>query len=358
MDSLSFAAAGISVSVDLTVGHIAALEIEREGRRLAPLHRAPWVDEPDTWPADIAAGLARLSGDFLCAPFSANDIDPAPGHGWPGNSRWEVVDSAPVEGGWRAHLRLARPVMGAVVEKLLTLRDGHPFLYQEHAFIGGEGRLPAAHHPMTRMAGRGSLSFSPKRLALTLDQPLEPGRHALAYPARIQDLGAFPARDGGTVDLAAWPLGSRNEDFLTLIEAAHGGFGWTAVARDAEADLLLVLKDPADLPITMLWISNGGRDQAPWNGRHVGVLGVEDGRTAVGHAASLGDNPLARLGVPTAFDLVPDGRVSFRHVIGAVPWSGRAPRSLAADGATLVAAGEGAEAALPFDRAFLGKPAP
>ena len=92
----------------------------------------------------------------------------------------------------------------------------------------------------------------------------------------------------------------RREDFITLVEADHGGPGWTALARHAEQDLVLVLKNPVELPVTMLWFSNGGRDYAPWSGRHVGVLGIEDGRAAVGHAASLGDNWLKQEGVATA----------------------------------------------------------
>jgi hypothetical protein len=117
----------------------------------------------------------------------------------------------------------------------------------------------------------------------------------------------------------------RHEDFVTLVEAGHGGPGWTAVARRAEKDLVLVLKNPADLPVTMLWISNGGRDYAPWNGRHRGVLGIEDGRAAIGHAASLGDNWLKREGVPTAFDLAEGRRIAFRQVVGAVPLDGGEP---------------------------------
>ena len=51
--------------------------------------------------------------------------------------------------------------------------------------------------------------------------------------------------------------------------------------------MALMLKNPAQLPVTMLWFSNGGRSYAPWNGRHRDVLGVEDGCTwsLYGHAA-------------------------------------------------------------------------
>lgn len=361
MDLTTIRARGISVSVDLAVGHLADLVVDMDGRRLRPLHRAPWIDEPrELFPENLPEGVMRLSGDFLCAPFSRSDVEHAPLHGWPANSAWDVLDSRAVEDGWRAAFRLGRKVMGATVEKTLTVRDGHPFLYQEHAFSGGSGAISVAHHAMTVMKGGGRLAFSPKRLAATPDDPPESdparGRSLLAYPARTADLAHFPAAGGGTVDLTRYSMDRRHEDFVTLVEADHGGPGWAAVAREAENDLVLVLKNPADLPVTMLWISNGGRDYAPWNGRHRGVLGIEDGRTAVGHAASLGDNWLKREGVATAFELAQGGSVTFRQVIGAVPLSGGEPPSdiTVAEGRLRIAGASANEAwDLPFDSGFL-----
>lgn len=360
MDTVTFKARGISVSVDTAVGHIADLTIEADGRLLKPLHRAPWIDEPrETMPQGLPDGVTRLSGDFLCAPFSRSNIEEAPLHGWPANSPWDLIDSSATADGWRATFRLQRAVMGATVEKILTLRDGHPFLYQEHAFIGGDGAISVAHHPMTAMREGGHLAFSPKRVAVTDGDPLEPdparGSYLLAYPARSEDLRHFPGKDGATVDLTDYRMDRRHEDFVTLVEAGHGGPGWTAVTRTAEKDVVLILKNPAELPITMLWISNGGRDYAPWNGRHRGVLGVEDGRTAVGHAASLGDNWLKREGVTTAFELGPDRRVAFRHVIGAVPAAtGKAVHDVsAATGQLRVTTTAGAVLDVPYDAQFL-----
>lgn len=360
MNRFDVGAEGISVTIDLDIGHIADLSIHTDGRVLRPLHRAPWIDEPATRISDWSPGTKGLSGDFLCAPFSASDVEEAPLHGWSANSRWQVVETLALPDGARATLRLERTILGAVVEKTLTLRDGHPFLYQEHAFIGGSGELPAAHHPMTVMQAGGHLSFSPKRLAMTPDASLEPdpsrGRHALAYPARANDLSRFPRADGGIYDLTLYPADGRDEDFVLLVEDEHDGPGWTAVARRAEADLFLVLKNPRDLPITMLWISNGGRDYAPWNGRHRGVLGIEDGRTAVGHASSLRDNSLKQLGVPTSFVLDPQGAVRFRHVLGAAPLANglEAPVTLEArDGFLRSVFAKGDTLSVAFDDTFL-----
>jgi hypothetical protein len=269
-----------------------------------------------------------------------------------------VTENGPIEGGWRARFRLRRTVMGATVDKILTLRDGHPFLYQEHAFSGGAGAISAAHHTMTVMKEGGRFAFSPKRLAATPAKALEPdpsrGRYLLAYPARTADLSAFPTADGGATDLGDYRMDRRHEDFVTLVEADHGGPGWTAVARHAERDLVLVLKSPADLPVTMLWISNGGRDYAPWNGRHRGVIGIEDGRTAIGHAASLGDNWLKREGVATAFDLAEGRRVAFRQVIGAAADDGEPPSEVtSAPGQLHLAWPDGKTRNLAFDDTFL-----
>ncbi|UVK55613.1 hypothetical protein DBIPINDM_002153 [Mesorhizobium sp. AR02] len=358
MTTSTIKARGISVSLDLIVGHIADMVVESGGRQLKPLHRAPWVDASETLPQDLPQGTVRLSGDFLCAPFSRSDVEEAPLHGWTANSAWDVTESGATESGWRAVFRLRHEVMGASVDKIFTLIDDHPFLYQEHVFSGGSGAISVAHHPMTVMKGGGRLAFSPKRFAATLSDPLEPdparGRFMLAYPARSADLRDFPAAGGGTLDLMQYRMNDRREDFITLVEADHGGPGWTALARQAEDDLVLVLKNPAELPITMLWFSNSGRDYAPWSGRHLGVLGIEDGRAAVGHAASIGDNWLKREGVATAFALGEGHSFSFRHIIGALPLSGgQPPREITtANGQMRLSAG-GSTREVPFDSAFL-----
>ncbi|RWP72263.1 MAG: hypothetical protein EOR11_33635, partial [Mesorhizobium sp.] len=92
----------------------------------------------------------------------------------------------------------------------------------------------------------------------------------------------------------------------------------------------------------------------------LGVLGIEDGRAAVGHAASIGDNWLKREGVATAFALGESQSVSFRHVIGVMPLSGGEPPQevTTADGRMRLTA-SGAAREVPFDSDFLriGRPA-
>jgi hypothetical protein len=357
-------AEGISVTLDLDLGHLRDLRVTRDGATVAPLHLVPWADDPDleTEP-DTAPSLKALGGDFLCAPFATNDVEPAPLHGWPANSRWNLVsEKRHPEGGSITQFALERPVFGARVTKELVLRDGQPFLYQRHIFAGGEGAITAAHHVNTRFPAGGRLSFSSKAYADIPDTPLETdparGRYVLSYPARTEDLSALPLASGGTVDLHRYPIGERHEDFLMLVEAQGSAIGWTAALRHQEGDVLLVLKDPAVLPVTLLWFSNGGRDYAPWNGRHTAVLGIEDARcwSLYGHAASVAPNPLSRSGVPTSFVLKPEGTIEIRHVIGAMkPPQGWHSVGLleAAHGGLRVEGDDGKEAILPYDDGFL-----
>lgn len=340
-------ATGIALRFDPAFGQLRDLVVTDGGHAVAPLHLAPWVGK-ETMPADASPHLGALGGDFFCAPFGAQEGS-SPLHGWPANARWVVVAEAP--GLLRAVLE--RPVFGATIIKELTLRDGHPFVYQRHILVGGEGRLPVANHANLALHNGALIRTSRKSHWETPRDALEPdparGRSALTYPARADDPARFPGRDG-PVDLTRYPFLDRHEEFVVGVEAAGNALGWTGVTR-AEGDLFLSLRDPAALPMTMLWHSNGGRDYAPWSGRHTGCLGVEEGAAA----PLLGVSTEADLSGPGALTLRPGGTAEVRHVLGAIRWPADEPLAdarPAADSLTLV--GEaGTTREVPFRGAFL-----
>lgn len=350
---------GARVVFDSRVGNLRHVEFDVGGRVVEPLHTAPWVDDPEILADEsIAPVEARLSGDFFCAPFCGNDVEPAPVHGWPANSDWDEIEVDVQPSGVSARFGLQKKVMGAALEKQIQLVAGVPVLYQTHRLVGGEGALPVAHHPITRMAAGGALCFSPKALAMTAGDPLEPGRNWLAYPAR-GEVTAFPGADGQMVDLTRYPTETGHEDAVVLIEAPGRTLGWTAILRDAEDDIVFIVKDPRVLPVTMLWFSNGGRDFSPWNGRHKGVLGIEDGccAGALGHAAALVDNPFSEVGVETAMTLRPDGERVVHHALGAVarPAGWQAVADIQIDGDDLILTErDGETIKVPFLRGFFG----
>jgi hypothetical protein len=222
--------------------------------------------------------------------------------------------------------------------------------------------VSVASHAMTRFLGQGRLSFSPKAFGeLPMEQQeSDPkrGRSVFAKAARFSDLSALPLIDGRAVDIHHYPVAERHEDFVMLVEAHNASLGWTAAMRPDSGDIVLSIKNPSDFPVTFLWYSNGGRDYAPWNGRHVGVLGIEEARAylAAGHAASIAPNPLMQSGIPTFLSLKPNGSVSVRHIVGGAPlpagWS--AVGSIEPMETTLrLTSAEGQIVEHPFDPQFL-----
>ena len=354
---------GATVVLDLEAGHFRSLQLSDAGRTLAPFHTAPWVGDPAvTDDQTLPANLRHLSVDFFCAPFGLSDVEEAPPHGWPANSAWDLVQSDEAPNSATALFRLRKRVLGATVEKRFTLRHGHPFLYQTHVFHGGEGAMPVANHAMVALPDGGRLTFSSKSRVETPSTSLEPdpsrGRSRLAYPSETTDPTRVPMSDGSVADITRYPFASRHEDFVMMVETPGNPFGWMAVSRTATRDAMLSLKSPRDYPVTLLWMSNGGRDYAPWNGRHFGVLGVEEGRSysLYGHRNSIAPNPLSASGVPTALTLDPNGTVAVRNVIGAValPDSGAAVSALRdRSGSLQLRFEDGIERSVPYDSAFL-----
>ncbi|MFC3085605.1 hypothetical protein [Tabrizicola soli] len=344
-------AQGITASFAARGGVLRQFAVTDEGGEIAPLHHAPWAAEEV--PADAPPHQAWLAGDFLAAPMGPG---PEGLHGLAANGDWRVQPTDP--GTVRAVLDGA--VHGATLVKELAVADGQPFVYQRHLFIGGTGALPVSNHAMVHVPNGAKLSFSRKRWWETLAGPLETvnGRSCLAYPRRAEDAAEFPGADGGTVNLHRYPWGERHEDFVSGIEDPASSLGWTAVVRPKEGDLFLSLRNPAQLPMTMLWHSNGGRDYAPWNGRHRACLGVEEGAVlpVLGLSSREEPDPLTAAGQPALLRLDPQGTAEVRHILGAIHWpSGQSVAGVMLEGDVLTVTGDwGAERKLPIRGGWLG----
>lgn len=351
--TLTVTARGIAFAFDPQGGRLASLTVTDEGAAISPLHQAPWT--PAELPPDAPTHLRALGGDFLAAPMG-----PGPGglHGPAANGDWAVTPAP--SGTLRAIL--AGEVQGATLVKELSVSDDHPFLYQRHLFIGGSGSLPVCNHAMVDVSTGAKLSFSRKRWFETLPAAPESdparGRSRLAYPRRVEDPTEFPTADGDSVNLHRYPWGEAHEDFVSAVEDPASRLGWTAVVRPAEGDLFLSLRNARLLPMTMLWHSNGGRDYAPWNGRHRGCLGVEEGAVlpVLGLSASETPDPLTAAGQPALLALDAMGTVEVRHILGAIRWpGGQSVAGVMLDGDTLTVTGDwGAERKLPIRGGWLG----
>jgi hypothetical protein len=351
MDTLS--TDGISLAFRPESGIIDDLVVAGEGaKELRPLHRAPWVRSGEDLPQQVAPVERRLAGDFFCAPFGRTSPD-MPIHGWAANGTWEKSGSdRAANGAVTATYSLRETIEGARLSKHITLCPGHPVVYQRHVFEGGAGNIPIAHHAMLHVPGGARLSFSEKAAGFTPRSALETdpkrGRSVLLYPQRFTSLAKVRRADGGISDASLYPFDKGHEDLVIMSERPGAKLAWSAALARADGFLFFALKDAAVLPHTILWMSNGGRSYAPWNGRHHAVIGIEE--ASLDHR--LIEDP--RDGA-SGFPLGPGKSTPVRYALGAIPvpknWTAVSDIELG-DGKITLTDASGDKSSVPFLRDF------
>jgi hypothetical protein len=266
----------LDLSVTARAGHMAPVVFHLDGRDVSPYSLSPW--EPAEFP-DLPPLLSVLRGDFLCLPFGGQTDGPP--HGDPANAEWllsSISDRA-------ISLRQKTSDTGAAVEKILSTRPGHHAVYIEHRISELAGDYNYGTHPVLDLSampeGAARISVSPFRRASVFpgkfSDPANGESQALKPGAEFTDLQAVPLAAGGTTDLTRYPARTGNDDLVMMVSEAPDSaqpFAWSAAVMDEW--LWFSLKNPADFPATLFWMSNGGRSGPPWNSRHTGRIGIEE----------------------------------------------------------------------------------
>jgi len=348
-------------------GHLGPVTFDRQGRRLRPYSVAPWAEE-QTDPSLLPL-LKALRGDFFCLPFGGNDTpfgrEKHPVHGETANARWRFCSLKRSEGRACLHLNLALRVRPGRVDKRIYLVDGQNTVYSQHVVSAMSGPMNFGHHAMLKFPDTpGSGRVTTSRFVYgqvfpgVLEQAEKGGYSWLNPGAEFKSLGRVPTLDGGTTDLRRYPARRGYEDLVMIVSDTKTPFAWTAVTFPKERYVWFALKDPRVLRGTIFWLSNGGRHYAPWNGRHVGVLGLEEvtSHFHYGLAESARRNPLSRRGYPTCAKLNAKQPLVVNYIMGvaAIPAGfDRVATIRAAPGKEVIvlksASGRRAEAAVELD---------
>lgn len=354
--SFQLATPELDLSVTARGGHLAPVVFHLPGRDVSPYALAPW--EPAEFP-DIPPLLSVLRGDFLCVPFGGQAGGPP--HGEPANAEWTQLAAE----GNLLHLSMDA---GGHFEKILSIREGQHAVYFEHRISNLDGDFNYGNHPILDLSGlpegAGRITVSPFRWASVFPgnfaNPADGETQALAGSAGFSDLREVPLAAGGTTDLTRYPQRAGNEDLVMMVNSpATPGqpFAWSAAVLDGY--LWFSLKNPADFPATLFWMSNGGRTAAPWNSRHLGRIGIEEicSHFCNGLEVSRQDL-LAAEGIPTTRHFKPEETVSLRVIqaVALVPENFGAVGSIVPAGENLVTIhGEaGEKITLAVDWQFVG----
>ncbi len=320
--SWRLASPDVELYVTRAGGHLGPVTFDRTRRPFQPYSVAPWCQEK--LDRGLPTLIRSLRGDFFCAPFGGNaeafGAERHPPHGESANARWSLVEAAP----GRLHLRLRTKVRPGRVDKFVEVRPGHSAVYQRHVLSGMSGPMNPGHHAMLKFPdepGSGVVSTSPFVWGQVypggFENPAQGGYCALRAGARFTSLEKVPLLTGGTTDVTRYPARRGFEDLVYMVSDPDLPFAWTAVSFPRERRVWFALKDPRVLRQTILWISNGGRHYAPWNGRHVGVMGLEEltGYFHEGLAPSARPNALTRQGIPTCLQLDPQRPTVINYIM-------------------------------------------
>ena len=326
----------VSLAVTKLGGHMAPVVFgAANDRQICPYYISPWQDENHAdMPAEV---LVPLRGDFFCLPFGGNATryhnQKHPVHGETATAEWTFVDSETLEPGIsRLKLVLDTRVRKGRVTKEITLRDGHPVIYQRHCVEHFVGPTPVGHHAILAMPdeeGTFAISTSRFRLGMTnpgvFSDPASGEYQMLAEGETFGDVREIPTlfRDPAVVDCSRLPLQRGFADLFAVVADAESSAGkpaWTAAVNTSENWVWFSLRDPKKLPMTAFWLENHGRHSFPWNGRNK-CLGVEDicGYFADGIAASARANVLTEQGIPTTVECREDLPLDIRSIQAAVP---------------------------------------
>jgi len=312
--SWKFVSNKVEAAITQMGGHLAPVRFRLPHGVIEPFSVAPWAEEPAA--SKLIPVLRALRGDFFCAPFGGNETphrsEQHPPHGETANAKWKFEALENVESETTLHLSLATSVRPGQVDKYIRLRENETALYCRHVISGMSGCLPLGHHAMLKFPsepGSGNISTSKIRFAQVLptafENPELGGYSRLKHGAVFSRLDRVATANGSHADLSRYPTGRGFEDLVMLIHEARPDFAWSAVTYPKQRYVWFSLKDPRILRSTVLWMSNGGRHYAPWSGRHIDVLGIED-VTAYFHygiAESVRPNPVNQRGFATSVAL-------------------------------------------------------
>jgi hypothetical protein len=259
------------------------LDAERE---LQVMHVAPWAGTTDS--LALPGILRRLRGEWPCVPFGRTDLPPdlPPGwkplapdddwpHGYSSNHRWECD----YHSSDRVSLAIEYPDDSPVarIERHLQAVPNAPALDIDLVIWSRRSlRLPAGLHPTFRLphpSGRVQLELGQHQGIFSYPSRSAGAISRLVPDARSDSLESMAGMEGA-IDLSRLPLPEDGEELLQvrgLDGTERPPLGLHYLDYDARVGLWW---DTRQFPDLMLWLSNRGRPEFPWDGRHV-ALGAE-----------------------------------------------------------------------------------
>lgn len=256
-------------------------------RELDVLHVAPWANA--TGCAGLPAMLQGMRGEWPCFPFGRSDrprdlprgwrtreADDDLAHGFGAHHVWTCIDATDTQ----VHLAIDYPPHHAIarIERIISADPSGPAVsIVLRITVRRPARVPAGLHPTFRIPDRvGRVNIE---LGKNTGLYSYPGSPAGAVSRLVPDARSDSLRNmrgvGCPVDLSHLPLSYPAEELVQARDIQGDGAAAPLVLRYLDYGASVGLWwDLTQFPDLLLWVSNRGRVDWPWMGRHI-ALGAE-----------------------------------------------------------------------------------
>ena len=294
------------------------------GKKIKPLHEPEWLEDNSEDFNSLPGILQNLKGEFPCVPFGINSpveeltknweasyseepyIVNEP-HGYSSNKNWELIEKNSNKLEFKIHYP-ENDLVNFLV-RTIQVQDDEPnkIFCTLQIHVKEDCELPIGLHPMIRV---------PKNMSKI---KIKPGhfQFGLNYPGlvlRDKTLGAIGKEfstlekvegfNGNIIDLSQPPFDGNFEDLFQLC----GIDGNVSFENFEENYKFNFSWNPNHFSSVLMWVSNKGRIEYPWNGNHV-TVGFEPITSAFGlstHVSLNKENPISKRNVATSVKLLKD----------------------------------------------------
>ena len=290
-------------------------------KKIKPLHSAGWINDKSKDFDELPGILKNLSGEFPCVPFGINSpieeiaeewkesyseepyvVNEA--HGFSANKDWELLDLKEHE----ATFKIRYPEIDNIDYLIRSIRinnvEQHKVSCSLEIFVKKDCELPIGLHPMIRIPNKyNKIKILPGDFKFGLTYPgiLLKNKTLGAIGEIFTNLDKVKGFSNEYIDLSNPPFEGNFEDLFQLC-----GINGNMKVRNYEENYELNYNwDPEIFSSVLMWVSNKGREEYPWNNNHL-TVGLEPISSAFGlstHVSNNLNNPIAKKSVSTSVKL-------------------------------------------------------
>lgn len=319
----------IKAYITIQGGHLTAV-FNCNGDDIDPFFYAPWSAEAKQENVDWI--LHVLRGDPFCFPFgSGKDTYQGkkyPHHGKTANDLWDFIALENQGNKKKLKLSMGLDDNEGEVEKLITLSDNSPLVYDQHIIKNFFGKTSLGHHHTFHLPyheNSAIIDFSEPIAGFSTPIPayhprqeegIENGYSWIQHNQEINDLRRIQCIDGSFMDFSRFPISKGYAEIILFISNPKLDFCYSAISVPEKGFCYFQLKDPQILSSTMFWISNGGQYNFPSQKKIDSVIALEEvtGYFHFGRKKSVANNSLNERGYKTCISI--DDQVKINMIYG------------------------------------------